>query len=290
MPIQKLSPNFEAPVGVEANAYQYNGIERVEDFGLEVSHAQFRTLDAQTGRWWQIDPMAEKFYVWSPYNSNLNNPIRYNDPKGDCPPWICGAVAGAVVEIGFQVAENYYDGKRGLDMIMPNSWTKVGISTGAGFTTGGISTINNISSRAVAFGVNRLVDGGVGTIESIAKQHIDVKEGKIKEISVTEAVVEGVVSVGMGAWGDAAQATAKEYLKDEFNNGVQAVVTGATEIQENSYQKIATATMSENSNPRNQHMASPKPQSTQPTQKPTTIPASGNRMAHPQLIREPNNY
>ena len=85
LPIQKLSPNFEAPVGVEANAYQYNGIERVEDFGLEVSHAQFRTLDAQTGRWWQIDPMAEKFYAWSPYNSNLNNPIRYNDPKGDTP-------------------------------------------------------------------------------------------------------------------------------------------------------------------------------------------------------------
>jgi len=85
LPIQKLSPNFEASVGVEANAYQYNGIERVEDFGLEVSHAQFRTLDAQTGRWWQIDPMAEKFYAWSPYNSNLNNPIRYNDPKGDTP-------------------------------------------------------------------------------------------------------------------------------------------------------------------------------------------------------------
>ncbi|QQS29171.1 MAG: hypothetical protein IPM47_20435 [Sphingobacteriales bacterium] len=33
LPIQKLSPNFEASVGVEANNYQYNGIELVEDFG-----------------------------------------------------------------------------------------------------------------------------------------------------------------------------------------------------------------------------------------------------------------
>ncbi|QQS28153.1 MAG: hypothetical protein IPM47_14940 [Sphingobacteriales bacterium] len=45
MPIQKLSPNFEAPVGVKANNYQYNGIELVEDFGLHVNHAEFRTLD-----------------------------------------------------------------------------------------------------------------------------------------------------------------------------------------------------------------------------------------------------
>ncbi|HRK29329.1 MAG TPA: RHS repeat-associated core domain-containing protein [Chitinophagales bacterium] len=82
MPIQKLSPNFEASVGVEANAYQYNGIERVEDFGLEVSHAQFRTLDAQTGRWWQIDPMAEFAPAWTPYRFAFDNPIAYIDPLG----------------------------------------------------------------------------------------------------------------------------------------------------------------------------------------------------------------
>jgi len=58
LPIQKLSANFEAPLGVEANNYQYNGIELVEDFGLQVNHAQYRTLNPQTGAWWQIDPMV----------------------------------------------------------------------------------------------------------------------------------------------------------------------------------------------------------------------------------------
>ncbi|QQS29180.1 MAG: hypothetical protein IPM47_20480 [Sphingobacteriales bacterium] len=85
MPIQKLSPNFEESVGVEAYNYQYNGIELVEDFGLQVNHAEFRTLNPQTGRWWQIDPKAEEFYAWSPYNSNLGNPVRFEDKKGDTP-------------------------------------------------------------------------------------------------------------------------------------------------------------------------------------------------------------
>ncbi|QQS28152.1 MAG: hypothetical protein IPM47_14930 [Sphingobacteriales bacterium] len=81
MPIQKLSPNFEAPVGVKANNYQYNGIELIEDFGLHVNHALFRTLDPQTGRWWQIDPKPN--YTHSNYAAMANNPVLYSDILGD---------------------------------------------------------------------------------------------------------------------------------------------------------------------------------------------------------------
>lgn len=43
------------------------------------------TLDPQLGRWWQIDPEVETFMDLTPYNQNLNNPILYSDPNGDCP-------------------------------------------------------------------------------------------------------------------------------------------------------------------------------------------------------------
>jgi len=289
LPIQKLSPNFEAPVGVEANAYQYNGIERVEDFGLEVSHAQFRTLDAQTGRWWQIDPMAEKFYAWSPYNSNLNNPIRYNDPKGDT-PWgiIAGAAIGAGVEYGFQVAENYYDGKRGSEMFKMRNGNAILISAGSGAATSGLNTVNKISSRMLAFTANRLVDGVVSTAESAAKQAVEVKDGERESISVSESVRDGVISTVVGGLGESGEKMAKEYLKNEFNNVTKGVLGVTTEIQENSYQKIATATVGENSTPKNQHMASLP--SAQPTQKPAAMPASGNRMANPQPILQPDIF
>jgi len=82
LPIQKLSPNFEAAVGVEANAYQYNGKELNEDFGLHWMDYGARWYDPQINRWGQIDPLAEKYANVSPYVYVGNNPMIYLDPNG----------------------------------------------------------------------------------------------------------------------------------------------------------------------------------------------------------------
>jgi RHS repeat-associated protein len=71
----------DAPQQGTMNAYQYNGIERCEDFGLSLDLAEVRSYDASIGRWHQIDPKSSERE--SVYVGFANNPILYSDPFGD---------------------------------------------------------------------------------------------------------------------------------------------------------------------------------------------------------------
>jgi RHS repeat-associated protein len=79
------------------SAYQYNGIEHVDAFELNVNMAMYRTLDPVLGRWWSVDPAAEKYMSWTPYNSMGNSPIVQIDPNGDVLPFLAIVAIGAAV-------------------------------------------------------------------------------------------------------------------------------------------------------------------------------------------------
>ncbi|MBY0482368.1 MAG: hypothetical protein K2Q21_13495, partial [Chitinophagaceae bacterium] len=96
------------------NKFKYNGIEHNSDWDVNTDDAFFRTLDPAIGRWWQVDPKIEMGQEsWTPYNSMMNNPIRYQDPKGDCVPCLVLEGIGEAVSIGYRA----YRAAKGIEAI-----------------------------------------------------------------------------------------------------------------------------------------------------------------------------
>ena len=64
------------------NKYMYNGKELQEDLGLGWYDYQARQYDPVLGRFLSIDPHADDYLSWTPYNYVGNNPVRRVDPDG----------------------------------------------------------------------------------------------------------------------------------------------------------------------------------------------------------------
>ena len=64
------------------NCFKYNGKEEQTTGGLGYLDYDARMYDAESGRWFGVDPLLEKYYGVSPYAYCGNNPLIYTDPDG----------------------------------------------------------------------------------------------------------------------------------------------------------------------------------------------------------------
>jgi RHS repeat-associated protein len=72
----------KATGGVENKKKFNRGTELNTDFEINFYETNFRSLDPQVGRFWQIDPMSDAAYEFSPYSYANSNPITFTDPLG----------------------------------------------------------------------------------------------------------------------------------------------------------------------------------------------------------------
>ncbi|MBK7870713.1 MAG: hypothetical protein IPJ74_08515 [Saprospiraceae bacterium] len=87
-----LQENHYYPFGMNMNGqwianpgrddkYQYNGMEKNDDFDFNSYTTSYRIYDPIIGRWLQVDPKYS--YSVSPFIGMGNNPIILTDPLGD---------------------------------------------------------------------------------------------------------------------------------------------------------------------------------------------------------------
>ncbi|WP_421751121.1 SpvB/TcaC N-terminal domain-containing protein [Croceimicrobium sp.] len=69
-----------------SSRFRFNGKEWDDETGNFYYGARY--YDPKISVWLSVDPLAEKYSSWSPYNFTMNNPINLKDPNG---MWVEGA-------------------------------------------------------------------------------------------------------------------------------------------------------------------------------------------------------
>ncbi len=180
--------NYKYNQGTKGKNFQgkegkYFKVERQEELGLNVDMTKFRMYDYALGRFTSIDPLADANpqESWTPYQYAYNNPIRYNDPYGDC-PWCVGALVGALVDVAIQAVEiSLDDTKSAKDF----SWTSVGISAAAGATGVGLASKLKKAGTITKLAIEATTDAAASAGTQLAK------DGEVDVVDVAIDVVGG---------------------------------------------------------------------------------------------------
>lgn len=100
-PFGMLHKGYNNTIHPDANSftYGYGGKEHQEEAGIAWIDFGSRNYEAELGRWFNLDPQAERYNGISPYAAMANNPIFFSDPNGEelFTAVIIGAIAGAAI-------------------------------------------------------------------------------------------------------------------------------------------------------------------------------------------------
>ena len=131
--------------------YKYNGKELDTKNGLNWYDYGARHYDAALGRWHVVDPLAEKMYAWSPYGYCFNNPMKFVDKDGEV-PWLVAAAVGALVDYGFQVAQNVMTGQSITQSLTNVNMNSIAASAAISATGVGLANVVTKGVKAVQVG------------------------------------------------------------------------------------------------------------------------------------------
>lgn len=171
----------QLPSSSYTSPYKFNGKELDGKTGLYYYGARY--YDPKGSIWLSIDPLAEKFPGYSPYNYTMNNPINMVDPDGRAPlDWYRNNKTGNI---------SWHNGN-GAKSGYTNIGTQTNVATGTGqnLQLNSNGTFKDLNSGK-SYGANSTVIANTSTRETVTS----ISNSKTLEAAgKTNDYVSGVAS------------------------------------------------------------------------------------------------
>ena len=190
-----------------SNRYKFNGKELQTIGNLGLLDYGARMYDTKIARWLVQDPLAEKYYPFSPYNYCVNNPVMYVDTDGKAIHIVGGAFIGGALN-GALALLNGDSPKKIL------SATLVGAAEGA-ITASGVGIFSGILIGAtgelteqalniaigeqekldvVSIGISSISGGASAGLDKVFKKISSFIELNYKSSSIKKSIRDEVIS------------------------------------------------------------------------------------------------